>query len=681
MMKNLLKKITNLPKKLYRLFVSFGSFSIILILYVLKSFFYMVFFKFKILPQDTAIAIHKNFLGFYAKACKKLDTHADGTISLNDLIDLSMKNLIVKRTRTLITIGGVSIGFGAIVFLVSIGYGLQELIISRVARLDEMRQTDVYPQTGNRLKIDDKSLADIKGLSDVAEVYPLIAVVGRVNYQNSISDMAVFAVTTGYLQQSAIQPIQGSLFESNDLALKLPTEPQVQGSTINIVDPKPGGFIQPVTVNIYPQQWIRVRSSHSVNAPILGYTRRSDLALSAQEVWGDYYDSDNPDHYVVTETGESFGKWIKGNVPLWQNTTCTTETSGCVDGEYIPLKDGSGNQTFADGYFAQLNMSVLSATNLSNVLGESSVLAESTQSTSSAGITVVEGSDPNFVSIPELMENPEGENMKTIPLASNAVKQAVVNRAALRILDIDETQAVGKKFTSSFIVTSGLLADPNAKVQSEPIEYEIVGVISDDKSPVFYVPFADIRSLGVSSYSQVKVVSDNKEVLGAVRKQVEAMGFVSRSVVDTVQQISGLFNTARFVLGIMGTVALTVAALGMFNTFTVSLLERTREVGLMKVMGMKSTEVQKLFLIESMLMGFSGGIGGIILGFLAGKLLGLALSTLSLTRGAGYLDVTYIPLGFVFLITFLSLIVGICTGIYPSLRARKISALNALRYE
>ncbi|PIV70868.1 hypothetical protein COW57_02875, partial [Candidatus Roizmanbacteria bacterium CG17_big_fil_post_rev_8_21_14_2_50_39_7] len=64
------------------------------------------------------------------------------TISQIDLIDISIKNMLSKTTRTAITIGGMALGIGAIVFLVSIGYGLEKLVVSRVARLDEMKQID-----------------------------------------------------------------------------------------------------------------------------------------------------------------------------------------------------------------------------------------------------------------------------------------------------------------------------------------------------------------------------------------------------------------------------------------------------------------------------------------------------------------------------------------------------------
>ncbi len=134
-------------------------------------------------------------------------------------------------------------------------------------------------------------------------------------------------------------------------------------------------------------------------------------------------------------------------------------------------------------------------------------------------------------------------------------------------------------------------------------------------------------------------------------------------------------------LAILGMVALSVAALGVFNTLTVSLLERTREVGLMKAMGMKSSEVKDLFLTESMIMGFFGGVIGLIAGTLIGKVLSLILTAFSLVKGVGVVDVSYVPPVFIIAVMLLSVVVGILTGYFPAKRATKISALNALRYE
>jgi ABC-type lipoprotein release transport system permease subunit len=258
---------------------------------------------------------------------------------------------------------------------------------------------------------------------------------------------------------------------------------------------------------------------------------------------------------------------------------------------------------------------------------------------------------------------------------------AVVSSGLLNLLGISEKKAVGTSFKSSFIVGKSLLPSIEGKVQSQDQTYKIIGVIEDPNSTYFYIPYGDVVKLGIPHVSQFKVILKETESLAKVRKEIETLGFRTNSTYDTVKQIESLFVNLRFVLAILGLVALGVASLGMFNTLTVSLLERTREIGGMKTMGMVSEEVQDLFLAEAMIMGLSGGIGGLTLGYLAGKGLSFIISAIALSQGQGFLDLTYIPLNFTIFILITSFIVGVATGIYPAQRAKHISALNALRYE
>jgi len=300
-------------------------------------------------------------------------------------------------------------------------------------------------------------------------------------------------------------------------------------------------------------------------------------------------------------------------------------------------------------------------------------------------ITEVKGTVDNTGTLPKVDIESEltevSGDTQSITLSDQAKKEIVVNSAALNILGIKEENAVGKKIAISFIIVGDLLDEASTKVQSTRADYTIVGVTSDEKSPILYVPFIDLRSMGISNYSQVKVVIDNPDNLAKVRREIESSGYITNSVADTVQQIDSIFQTSRTVLALFGFVALFVASMGMFNTLTVSLLERTREVGLMKAMGMKSSEVREVFLTESMTLGLWGGMFGILLGFLGGKVVGLLLSVFSVFSGDGMLDVAYIPIEFILFVIGLSLFVGVLTGIFPAKRATKISALNALRYE
>lgn len=652
-------------------FWHFTSFVLLLTLYLLNTLLIHELSKLH-LPRKLLTAIQSPWSKVYLKFVPVFDFRTT-SISRLDLIDIAIRNMQGKRVRSTITVGGMAIGIGAIVFLVSIGYGLEHLVISRVARLDEMRQIDVSPQTGGKIKITDKTLNDFKEIGSVEKVLPLIAVVGRVNYQSSVSDMAVYGVTTEYLKQSAIRPVQGKIFDSEELSMEVPygLSPEVVGVSTESLTGQVGEKIQDVEFTISPNQWIRVREKPDPKSKILGYTKRTEGTYSGEEYWGGSYEAkDNIGSIGRDENGDPLGKWIKAKIYLWENKTCDIATQpDCERGKFLPLKEDLA-QVQREGYFAEVNVNLAGSS-----IKEANVLGVTTQKEASdtVSLTWVEiASEAGVIKPPD---------SKSVSLGASAVKQAVVNRAMLKVLGIKEGEAVGKTFSASYVVVGDLLSDSKERIESEPAEYSIVGVTPDDKTPIFYVPFIDLRTLGITNYSQGKVVVKSQADLAKSRKQIEAMGYVTRSVADTVAQITSLFTTAKTILALLGMVALSVAALGMFNTLTVSLLERIREVGLMKAMGMKSSEVQELFLTESMIMGFFGGILGIILGFIAGKLVGVILSFLALFKGVGIVDVSYIPPSFVLGVIILSLLVGILTGIYPARRATKISALDALRYE
>jgi len=652
------------------------SFVILLWLYLVGKVVYW-FYQKHLIPAFILKRCQYPITSFYSQSVTVLNLQRKNSINRLDLIELSLRNMRVKKTRTYITIGGMAIGIATIVFLVSIGYGLQQLVISRVARLDEMKQADITPQVGSKLKINDRTMADLKKITDISMVLPLISVVGRVSYQNSETDMAVYGVTADYLRQSAIKPIYGTLFASNDVVNKVSAIPQEEGQVAGAsTKALPSQFTQGDTLgsvefSINPLEWVRVRETASVNGKVLGYTKRTEGNNQGEETIGSAYEGVKSGTIGPDSKGNQAGIWLKAKVLLWEKKSCDKTKGDCEEGSYIVMRNTDGTQTQKEGYFAQLNVAIKGGIDTyqtdKNVLG-----ASTDQSTKSGTLDFVNiASEGGIISPP---------TVKTVAVTTGGEKQAIVNRAMLKVLGIKETEALGKTFSTSFIVVGDLLDTPE-QLQSAATTYKIIGITPDSRTPIFYIPFMDLRSLGISNYSQIKVVSQDQAALPKIRRQIEAMGYITHSVADTVSQINSLFSTARVLLTLLGMVALGVAALGMFNTLTVSLLERTREVGLMKAMGMKSSEVQELFLTESMMMGFFGGVFGIILGYAVGKVLSIGLSIFSIVRGAGFIDITYLPLSFIFVIIVLSLLVGLFTGIYPARRATKISALDALRYE
>lgn len=700
------RSIVGIPEFFKSTFLRLVLFVVLLLFYIVARGVFSVYGRVrKVLRHPSPRSSEEMFAALYSKIEKLFRIERRKSIDRISLIGIAVRNMKVKKTRTAITIGGMALGIASIVFLVSLGYGVQRLVISQVARLEEMRQMDVSPQAGGKVKINDETLANMREIPNVESVAPLVAVVGKVNYQGSVSDMAVYAVTSDYLRQSAIRPSSGAIFESNDLSANLPTVKTVAGVS-DSAPISPDGFgdiLEPISIQASSTVWARLRESPDPKSRLLGYVRIARIPVKGDIVAGKPYGStvlDSGEAYRGAQ-GEVLGKWISLEAPLWKQSSDCNDSDACAD-DFSPLKDSNGSVRVEQGYFAlvddEVSITPVYAADQEMTDAAGLVLGESTEAVSSEGAAAAESSPDASTTVNNIkVSASDGEwveldlgdaagtdkSVERAALGDAAKREAVVNRAMLRVLSLSESEAVGKKFNVSFVITGSLLGGKAQKVESVESEYSIIGVIPDDKTPVFYVPFIDVRTLGVTNYSQVKLTVATQESLANVRRQVEGMGYVTTSVADTVEQINNFFGTARIVLALLGMAALGVAALGMFNTLTVSLLERTREVGLMKAMGMKAFEVQELFLTESMVMSFFGGVLGLFLGFLAGKAIGILISTVAFLRdkNLGVLDVAYIPNLFVVTILIFSLAVGVLTGLYPARRATKISALNALRYE
>jgi len=372
-----------------------------------------------------------------------------------------------------------SIGIGFIVFLLSLGYGLERLVVSEITRLENMRQIDVMPSVSSDVQLDSASLEIIKGIEGVEEIMPLVNLAGRVEYEKSSTDVVVYGVQEQYIAGSPITVTSGEVFNDENIGV-------------------------------------------------------------------------------------------------------------------------------------------------------------------------------------------------------------VVNDEFLTTIGVSSDDVVGKELTIDFVLAetadAGVSEDESDAVDSVR-KYKITGVVDDSNPPVVYVPISELEEFNLNGFSQLRITIENESQIPDVRRQIEVLGFETTSIMDTVSEVENLFNYAKIGLLVVGTIALSIAILGMFNTLTVSLLERTREVGLMKTLGMKADEIRSLFINESMIMGTAGGVLGVVLGMLMGLVVSVILSIFSMDRGGGYITVSFLPLYLIFGIIIVSAFVGFLTGLYPSGRAVKMAPLDALRYE
>jgi putative ABC transport system permease protein len=196
-------------------------------------------------------------------------------------------------------------------------------------------------------------------------------------------------------------------------------------------------------------------------------------------------------------------------------------------------------------------------------------------------------------------------------------------------------------------------------------------------------------------FDQVTVRAASRETVNSVSDALKEMGFAVGGMGEYLNQINSFFVTMRVVLGGVGGVALLVAAFGVANTMTMAILERTREIGLMKAIGARDRDILTVFLCEAALVGLLGGAMGLGISYLLGSAINGAIASMPVDPNGGggaigFLGVNPAQLGagLVLIPTELALFalglamsVGILAGLLPSLRAARMLTVQALRAE
>jgi putative ABC transport system permease protein len=182
-----------------------------------------------------------------------------------------------------------------------------------------------------------------------------------------------------------------------------------------------------------------------------------------------------------------------------------------------------------------------------------------------------------------------------------------------------------------------------------------------------------------TGYSGVAIESDDSQYVADVVRSVQELGFSAFSLKQVIEQIDKGFGVFRGILAGIGGVALLVAAIGIANTMVMAVLERTREIGIMKAVGASPRDIRSLFLTEAALVGVFGGVIGLGLGVLGGQIIELVIRNLNPQASPAPIFIVDLPLAVGALA--LALLVSVVAGFLPSRRAMRMSALSALRYE
>jgi putative ABC transport system permease protein len=167
----------------------------------------------------------------------------------------------------------------------------------------------------------------------------------------------------------------------------------------------------------------------------------------------------------------------------------------------------------------------------------------------------------------------------------------------------------------------------------------------------------------------------------SVEQAIKKLGFNTFSILDATKSLRRFFAILDLFLGIFGSLALTVASIGIINTLVMAILERRREIGIMKAVGASDADVRGLFFAEAGAMGILGGVFGVIIGWLIGRAINFGTNIYLVRQGFSREDIWAVPFWLIGTALAFSFIVSLISGLYPASRAAKLDPVQALRYE
>ena len=258
----------------------------------------------------------------------------------------------------------------------------------------------------------------------------------------------------------------------------------------------------------------------------------------------------------------------------------------------------------------------------------------------------------------------------------------MLSPAVLQLFAVeDPNEFIGEEVTFRLLVPADDGSDEISEVYIDK-SYTVRGVTKEEGVLNALMMMPELRNhVGIEEYerAQVRVVSN--EFLDSTEQELIEEGYRVTALSKTVEQASKIFQGVQAVLAVFGGNALVVSAIGMFNTMTVTLLERTKEIGIMRTLGASPSDIKWLFVSESVVVGFLGGIAGILMGVILGVTINVLLNFVASQFGGQSVTLFSFPINFLLFIAIFSAAVGYLTGIFPAKRASTLNPLDAIRYE
>jgi putative ABC transport system permease protein len=183
------------------------------------------------------------------------------------------------------------------------------------------------------------------------------------------------------------------------------------------------------------------------------------------------------------------------------------------------------------------------------------------------------------------------------------------------------------------------------------------------------------------AYASLTVRVKRPSLVDATEAKIKDMGFGAFSLLDASKSLRIFFSVFDLLLGIFGSLALAVATLGIINTLVMAILERRREIGVLKALGAADSDVKQLFFVEAGVMGLAGGVLGVFFGWLIGQALTFGTNIYLKRQDLPGVQISSVPWWLVASAISFAVLVSLVAGLYPASRAAKLNPVDALRYE
>ena len=284
-----------------------------------------------------------------------------------------------------------------------------------------------------------------------------------------------------------------------------------------------------------------------------------------------------------------------------------------------------------------------------------------------------------------------------LPGSDKAEEIVLTDRTALALGFRSPQEALGA--TVDFKATSGTLAvagaPSNPATHQLALPLKVVGVVSSQYMPAAapgaLVPYsvakshwatlAQLNGWKTGEFASITLLADSAGAVDALSNRVEALGFQAQTFGDLFRGFEDLLSRLRIALLALAVVALLLACLGIANTMYSAVLERTKEIGVLKALGARSHDVLLLFVAEAALIGLAGGIVGTLTALILAQMGNAAVDRLAQSVAGAGIEVFRTDLGIGIAALLLAVVLSTGTGLLPAVRAARQDPSRALRYE